>query len=67
MRNLCYVGSVVVLILTFMVHQGSIDFDRGIIPYGFLLSIILLILGAIIAARASYKIDFLFDNKDDKP
>lgn len=66
MRNLCYVGSVVVLILTFMVHQGSIDFDRGIIPYGFLLSIILLILGAIIAARASYNIDFLFNNKDDK-
>jgi hypothetical protein len=49
-----------------MVHQGSIDFDRGIIPYGFLLSIILLILGAIIAARASYNIDFLFNNKDDK-
>lgn len=66
MRNLCYVGSVVVLIMTFMVHQGSIDFDRGIIPYGFLLSIILLVLGAIIAARANYNIDFLFNDQDDK-
>ena len=66
MRNLCYIGSVVVLILTFMVHQGSIDFDRGIIPYGFLLSIILLILGAIVAARASHNIDFLFNDENSK-
>ena len=66
MRNLCYIGSVVVLILTFMVHQGSIDFDRGIIPYGFLLSIILLIVGAIVAARASHNIAFLFNEKDEK-
>ena len=66
MRNLCYIGSVVVLILTFMVHQGLIDVDRGIIPYGFLLSIILLIVGAIIAARASHNIDFLFNDKDGK-
>ena len=66
MRNLCYIGSVVVLILTFMVHQGSIDFDKGIIPYGFLLSIILLILGAVIAARASHNIDFLFNDKEGK-
>ena len=49
-----------------MVHQGSIDFDRGIIPYGFLLSIILLIVGAIVAARASHNIDFLFNDKDGK-
>ena len=66
MRNLCYTGSVAVLILTFMVHQGSIDVDKGIIPYGFLLSIILLIVGAIIAARASHNIDFLFNDKDEK-
>ena len=67
MRNLCYISSVVVLILTFLVHQGTIDFDKGIIPFGFLLSIILLILGAIIAARASHNIDFLFNDKDRKP
>ena len=67
MRNLCYISSVVVLILTFLVHQGAIDFDKGIIPFGFLLSIILLILGAIIAARASQNIDFLFNDKDGKP
>ncbi len=67
MRNLCYIGSVVVLVLTFMVHQGAIDFDRGIIPFGFLLSIILLIVGAIFAAKASHDIDFLFNDKDGKP
>ena len=66
MRNLCYSCSVVVLILTFMVHQGLIDFDKGIIPYGFLLSIILLIVGAIVAAKASHNIDFLFNDKDGK-
>ena len=67
MRNLCYIGSVVVLVLTFMIHQGAIDFDRGIIPFGFLLSIILLIVGAIFAAKASHDIDFLFNDKDGKP
>ena len=35
MRNLCYLGSVAILILTFMVHLEVIGLDKGVIPFGF--------------------------------
>ena len=65
MRNVCYVGSVVVLILTFLIHQDVLSLNRGLIPLGFLLSIVLLIIGGIVAARASHNIDFLFKKGGD--
>lgn len=65
MRNLCYLGSVAILILTFMVHQDVIDLDKGVIPFGFLLSIIFLIIGAIVAARVKHNIDFLFNERGE--
>ena len=64
MRNICYAGSVVVLILTFLIHQEVLALDRGLIPLGFLISIILLIIGAIFAAKAGNDIDFLFKNNE---
>ena len=60
MRNVCYVGSVLVLILTFLIHQDVIAFSRSLIPLGFLVSIILLLVGAVFAARAKHNVDFLF-------
>ncbi len=65
MRNICYLGSVVVLILTFLIHQGALLLDRSLIPLGFLLSIILLIIGGFISARANHNIDFLFKKDED--
>ncbi|NDH27056.1 MAG: hypothetical protein EBY35_12760 [Rhodobacteraceae bacterium] len=65
MRNLCYLGSVAILILTFMVHQDVIGLDKGVIPFGFLLSIIFLIIGAIVAARVKHNIDFLFNERGE--
>ena len=66
MRNLCYLGSVAILILTFMVHLEIIGLDKGVIPFGFLLSIIFLVIGAIVAARAKHNIDFLFNKREWK-
>ncbi|MAI59133.1 MAG: hypothetical protein CML56_09200 [Rhodobacteraceae bacterium] len=65
MRNICYLGSVVVLIVTFLIHQGALLLDRSLIPLGFLLSIILLIIGGIISARTNHNIDFLFKKGED--
>ena len=65
MRNLCYLGSVAILILTFMVHQDIIGLDKGLIPFGFLLSIIFLMIGAIVAARVKHNIDFLFNERGE--
>ena len=65
MRNLCSHGSVAILVLTFMVHQDVIGLDKGFIPFGFLLSIIFLIIGAIVAARAKHNIDFLFNERSE--
>ena len=61
MRSLCYLGSFTILILTFMVHQDVIGLDNGGIIFGFLLSIISLIIVAIVAARVKHNIDFLFN------
>ena len=66
MRNLCYIGSVVVLVLTFFIHQDVLSLNRSLIPLGFLLSIALLIIGGIFAARANHNIDFLFKKNGDK-
>jgi len=51
--------------LTFMVHQDVIGLDKGVIPFGFLLSIIFLIIGAIVAARVKHNIDFLFNERGE--
>jgi len=48
-----------------MVHQDVIGLDKGVIPFGFLLSIIFLIIGAIVAARAKHNIDFLFNEQGE--
>tara|TARA_B100001939_G_scaffold93122_1_gene79829 strand:- start:438 stop:593 length:156 start_codon:yes stop_codon:yes gene_type:complete len=48
-----------------MVHQDVIGLDKGVIPFGFLLSIIFLIIGAIVAARAKHNIDFLFNERSE--
>ena len=65
MSNICYVGSVVVLILTFLIHQDVLLLSHSLIPLGFLVSIALLIVGGIFAARASNNIDFLFKKSGD--
>ena len=65
MRNLCYIASVVTLVLTFFIHQEVLSLNRSLIPLGFLLSIALLIIGGIFAARANHNIDFLFKKGED--
>ena len=65
MRNLCYIASVVTLVLTFFIHQEVLSLNRSLIPLGFLLSIALLIIGGIFAARANHNIDFLFKKGGD--
>ena len=46
--------------VVYFIHLEVLSLDRSLIPLGFLLSIALLIIGGIFAARANHNIDFLF-------
>ena len=67
MQHAFYYMSIFVMLLTLLIHLQFLAASAILVPIGFLLSIVFIIIGVIVAMKTEVDLDFMFHkDPDDK-
>ena len=67
MQHAFYYMSIFVMLLTLLIHLQFLASSAILVPIGFLLSIVFIIIGVIVAMKTEVDLDFMFHkDPDDK-
>ena len=67
MQHAFYYMSIFVMLLTLLIHLQFLAAPAILVPIGFLLSIVFIIIGVIVAMKTEVDLDFMFHkDPDDK-